>query len=234
MTEITGLRLEASQALKERRLTALLGERPENDPELLAVVRDAQVLGSLELAGLSLSWEAVRSGAPPAEVLALRRAQARVAPQAPLDREALLEWHAEVTGTNIGFRRSERTREGGPPPAPAEFVTSRLRLLEEWLAMESGRELRPSQAAALALARIVEVLPFDDANGRVSRLAASHLMVRGGLRPPILVKGDQPRLEAALQAAFQLETEPLARLLEEASGRALDVMIQTLETPEGV
>jgi Fic family protein len=234
MSEASGLRLETSQALKERRLASLLGERPEHDPALLAVVRDAQVLGSLELAGIALSWEAVRSGAAPSEALALRRAQARVPAPAPLDREALLAWHAEVTGTSAGFRRSERTREGGPPPAPAEFVASRLQLLEEWLAMESGRELRPSQAAALALARVVEVLPFDDANGRVSRLAASHLMVRGGMRPPILAKGDRPRLEAALQAAFQLQTEPLARLLEEASGRALDVLIRTLEAPEGV
>lgn len=100
--------------------------------------------------------------------------------------------------------------------------------------MESGRELRAAQAGALALARIVEVLPFDEANGRVSRLAASHVMVRAGERPPILVKGDCPRLRAALQAAFRLDTEPLSRLLEEASARSLDVMIRALEAPEAV
>ena len=82
------------------------------------------------------------------------------------------------------------------------------------------------------MARIVEVLPFDDGNGRVARLAASHLMVRGGRRPPILVAGDGPRLVAALQAAFRLETEPLATLLDEASERAVDVMIQALEKGE--
>ena len=75
--------------------------------------------------------------------------------------------------------------------------------------MASGQELRPAQAGALALARVVEVLPFEDGNGRVSRLAASQVMVRAGARPPILVKGDRPRLEAALQAAFRLDTEPL-------------------------
>ena len=41
--------------------------------------------------------------------------------------------------------------------------------------------------------------------------------------------GDAPRLRAALEAAFRLETEPLVALLVEASGRALDVMIQSLE-----
>ncbi len=48
------------------------------------------------------------------------------------------------------------------------------------------------------------------------------------MRPPILVAGDAPRLRAALEAAFRLETEPLVLLLVEASGRSVDVLIQTL------
>jgi Fic family protein len=75
----------------------------------------------------------------------------------------------------------------------------------------------------------MEILPFDDGNGRVSRLAASHLMVQGGARPPILVGADKARLDEALQAAFQLHTEPLAALLDEASERVVDVMIRALE-----
>ena len=38
-------------------------------------------------------------------------------------------------------------------------------------------------------------------------------MVRGGMRPPILVAGDAPRLRTALEAAFRLETGPLVALL---------------------
>src|SRR5262245_38990594 len=141
----------------------------------------------------------------------------------------MLLWHEAVTGTASGFRRGERVRDGGPPPAPAAFVESRMRLLGEWLGSQSCLELQPARGAALALARIVEILPFDEANGRVARLAASHAMVRAGARPPVLVGGDRERLEQALQAAFQLETEPLAALLEEASDRALDVALQALE-----
>jgi Fic family protein len=111
-------------------------------------------------------------------------------------------------------------------------VAGRLELLDHWLGMDSFRELGPSSAAALCLARIVEILPWDDGNGRVSRLAASHVMVCAGLRPPILVKGDRPRLEASLQAAFRLDMAPLAALLEEASARAVEVMIQALTPPE--
>jgi hypothetical protein len=53
-------------------------------------------------------------------------------------------------------------------------------------------------------------------------------MLKAGSRPPILVGGDAGRLEEALQAAFQLQTEPLARLLDDAAERALDVLIGAL------
>jgi hypothetical protein len=47
------------------------------------------------------------------------------------------------------------------------------------------------------------------------------------------VQGDRARLEAALGAAFRLDTEPLLSLLEEASGRAVDVMVQFLQPSPG-
>ena len=222
--------------MRERRLSALLVERGRaaDDPSLSDVVEDAPLLGSLELAGFGFGWPEVRASrvgaAGPEAVLALRRARGAVAPEAPLTVSALLVWHAALEGP-VGFRRAPRPRDGAPP-APPELVESRLALLETWLAARSGQDLRPAQAAALAMARIVEVLPFEDANGRVARLAASHLMVGGGRRPPILVAADGPRLVDALQAAFRLETENLATLLDEASDRALDVMIQALEKGE--
>ena len=230
------IRLQPSLAVKEKRLASLLGgkRRGPRDPDLAAVVEDAQLLGSLEISGFRVAWTEVRSsrtsGEGPAEVLALRRARSAVAPDAPFTVRALQAWHETLAGP-VGFRRVEREREESPP-SPAEFVAGRLQALEEWLQMAGSRDLGPEQAAAVALARVVEILPFDDGNGRVSRLAASHLMVRGGLRPPILVAGDGPRLRAATLAAFRLETEALVALLVEASGRAVDVMIQALERGE--
>jgi len=226
------LRLEPSAAVKERRLATLLAERGlrPDDPGLRGIVEDAQLLGSLELAGFRFSWDEVRSsralGEGPAEILALRRACTAVPADAPFSLAAIRAWHEGLAGP-VGLRRGARERDSAPP-APVELVESRLATLAEWLEVAGPRDLAPDQAAAVALARLVEILPFDDANGRVSRLAASHMMVRGGLRPPILVAGDAPRLRAALEAAFRLETEPLTALLAEASARALDVMIQTL------
>jgi len=234
--EMRGLRPRTASGVRERRLATLLEERRRaaDNAGLKAVVEDAQLLGSLELAGFVFDWAAVRdsrvTGVGPEAILALRRARAAVEPRAPLTVAALRSWHAALMGP-LGLRRESRERDGAPP-APPELIESRVALLETWLGARSGQDLRPEQAAALALARIVEVLPFEDANGRVARLAASHLMERGGRRPPILVSADRPRLVDALQAAFRLETEALATLLDEASDRALDVMIQALERGE--
>lgn len=215
MNEIR-LRLAASAASKERRLAAALGDRVP-DAALGEAVRRAQAEGSLALSGL-----------PDADVALLLRAMDAVDPRAPLGVEALQAWHRAAAG-NGGFRTADAERPGATPPAPPEFIASRLAIFEQWMNAPSAAELLASQQGALALARVVEVKPFADGNGRVSRLAASHVMVRAGARPPILVAADEPRLAQALQAAFQLHTEPLAALLEEASERALDLMIREAE-----
>jgi hypothetical protein len=229
-------RLRPASAVRERRLAALLaaGGREAEDPELRGVVEDAQLLGSLELAGFRFAWPEVRrsraAGSGPLPILSYRRARVAVEREATLTLAAIRSWHEALAGP-VGFRREPRARDGAPT-APPELIESRMALLETWLGARSGQDLRPEQAAALTMARIVEVQPFDDGNGRVARLAASHVMIRGGKRPPILVAADGPRLVAALQSAFRLETEPLSTLLDEASDRALDVMIQALEKGE--
>lgn len=223
--DVTGLRLGTSAAAKEKRLAALLAGRDPAHPALEAAVRRAQVRGSLELAGLVGT-----AGESEAET-ALGRALDAVDAQAPVTVEALRTWQATLTGVQA-LRTQPRDRaEGLPPPAPVPFVASRLAILEEWLAGDSARQLQPAQQGALVLARVVEILPFERGNGRVGRLAASHLMVRAGARRPILVGADGARLEEALRAAFHLHTEPLTRLLEEASERALDVLIAAAASP---
>jgi Fic/DOC family protein len=231
MSEVRGLRLAPSAILKEKRLAALLEGRDPADPRLGEAVEDAQILGSLELAGVQTTWTEVvasRRGPGPEPVLALRRARSAVDAQAPLGLEALRTWHAALALPEAGWRRGVRSREM-MPPSPPEAIPGRLVILEQWINSEGAGGLKAPQKAALALARLVEILPFEDGNGRVSRLAASHLMVRDGMRPPILAGGDGPRLAACLQAAFRFDTEPLCALLVEASERCLDVMIQSLE-----
>ena len=219
-------RIGVSRAVREKRLLALLRGREPQDLGLFRAVEDAQVKGSLELAGIALPATAETSDHPAG--LALLQARRAVEAQAPLTLAALLAWHRELAGP-VGFRTT--ARESQPAAAPPAFVASRLEVLAQWLGSEGARPLGPAQQGALVLARVLEIQPFDQANGRVARLAASHVMVRAGARPPLLRGADADRLQQALQRAFRLETEPLTTLLDEAEGRALDVMIERLEGP---
>ena len=229
------MRLAASAALKEKRLAALRADAgAAGDAAAHQAVQDAQLLGSLELAGCDFSWndvQAVRAGSGASDtIVRLRDALDLAQGDAPFSVGLLRGWH-EVLAGPVGLRRGERPRAGGPPAAPPALIESRLINLESWLNTDASGELQPARAGALVLARLVEILPFDDGNGRVARLAATHVMRRAGSRPPILCGADRQRLEAALQAAFQLDTEPLAELLEEAAERSLDVMLQVLGSP---
>ena len=233
------LRLAPSIPARERRLERLLADRGlhRDDPRLARLVEDALLLGSLGLAGVHVPWDEARAGeaAAPPELAALRRARAAVAREDRLTLAAIRSWHEAIAGP-AGFRHGEPEEaerssdaDGKRPAAPVEFIPDRLTSLFDWLAAAGSDELRPEQKAAVTLARIVEIRPFDDANGRVARLAAAHLLEREGLGPPILVAGDAARLRAALQAAFRLATGPLVELVLEASSRPLDVMIQSIE-----
>jgi hypothetical protein len=224
------VRLSTSRARKEERLSALMADCVYSEPELEHAVEDAQILGSLELAGCAVTPEdlaGARSGETAGPAGDLLRALRAVPPESPFCVAALEAWQEAVTGS-ARLRSEPRSRADAPAPAPPAFIGERLASLEHWLQAGSARELTAEAAGALVLARLVEILPFDDANGRLSRLAASHVMRRAGARPPILRGSDGPRLVSALKAAFQLETEPLVRLLAEASERSLDVMLHHL------
>src|SRR3989442_11310223 len=121
MSEVRGLRVSASAALKEKRLLALLKGRDLAEPALKEAIEDAQLLGSLELSGLRATWEEVvasRSGAAPEPVRRLRQARAAVDPKAPLTLDALRAWHTALFGAEAGWRGRARARGGGAPAPP--------------------------------------------------------------------------------------------------------------------
>lgn len=229
------LRLTPSAAAREKRLEALLAGRDARALGLDEKVEDAELAGSLALSGIAATeahLAAARRGEPgaPAAAAALLRARAAVPHDTPITVAALLAWHRALLGEG-GLRREPLRREGGTEPAPPERIATRLAVFEEAMNGDSGRQLKATEQGALAMARILEIAPFPRGNGRVARLAASHLVFRAGARRPVLRASDRERLEAALVAAYRIHTEPLVTLLAEASGRALDVMIAALEAP---
>ena len=112
--------IQPATGAKEKRLAALLEEkgRDASDSALATVVEDAQLLGSLELAGVRASWAEVRAsraaGEGPARGPRAAPRPAAVPAGAPLTVGAVRAWHAALLGP-VGFRTADRVREGEAP-----------------------------------------------------------------------------------------------------------------------
>ncbi len=101
-----------------------------------------------------------------------------------------------------------------PPPWPEVPV-----LLADWIAhAQSLPSEQTGQLEALAWlhARLEQIHPFLDGNGRTGRLVLNLLLVRLGYPPAIVYKGDRSRYLAALRRADDGDLGPLGEFLARA------------------
>ncbi len=101
-----------------------------------------------------------------------------------------------------------------PPPWPEVPL-----LLADWITdAQSLPSEQTGQLEALARlhARLEQIHPFLDGNGRTGRLVLNLLLVRLGYPPAIVYKGDRLRYLAALRRADDGDPGPLGELLARA------------------
>lgn len=85
---------------------------------------------------------------------------------------------------------------------PPEETPAQMGDLMEWYRKESEvKELHPVQLAALFHYRFVRVHPFDDGNGRTSRLLMNYILLRNGYAPVVIESADKKNYLAALNKA---------------------------------
>lgn len=105
---------------------------------------------------------------------------------------------------------------GMQPPAWPDVPT----LVRDWLtdaqALRETDESTITEALATRHARFEQIHPFLDGNGRTGRLVLNLLLVRLGLPPAIIYKGDRARYLAALRRADQGDAGPLGEFLARA------------------
>jgi hypothetical protein len=126
--------------------------------------------------------------------------------------------HASDTERPGSFREHDlQPFPGGmrPPPWPEVplLIAEGLGDVHNLSAEGPGAE---PEALARIHSRFEQIHPFLDGNGRAGRLILNLLLVRLGLPPAIIYKGDRARYLAALQRADQGDYGPLGELLARA------------------
>lgn len=105
---------------------------------------------------------------------------------------------------------------GMRPPAWTEVPA----LISDWIAdaqaLPDADESTIAETLAVLHARFEQIHPFLDGNGRTGRLVLNLLLVRLGIPPAIIYKGDRARYLAALRRADQGDPGPLGEFLARA------------------
>ncbi|MDX2063710.1 MAG: Fic family protein [Bacteroidia bacterium] len=116
--------------------------------------------------------------------------------------------------------------------AAPEDVQPRMNELFEWLASGSAT-LHPVERAALFHYRFVAIHPFDDGNGRMSRILMNLLLMRAGFVPAVVTKAQRPSYIEALEEADQTgSTDAFVGVIAAAAQRSLDIYLKAARGEE--
>lgn len=113
-------------------------------------------------------------------------------------------------------------------PPPAYEVP---RLMEEFVKMvnDNPRELTTVELAAMALHRLVYIHPFEDGNGRMSRLLANLVLLRKRYPPVIILNADKRRYLNYLAKADAGDYTPLVNFFAQYVIKHLDMILRAQE-----
>jgi hypothetical protein len=126
--------------------------------------------------------------------------------------------------SGAGFRKS--TPADKRPPG--EHLDRAIESACMWFAAESFDELNPIEQASIVYLRMIEIQPFEQANGRGSLVAASLFTLRGGL-PPIIIRPEHGKaFRLAIEEGVRMNTKPMVELIAEATYKTLDEMVERM------
>ncbi len=109
-----------------------------------------------------------------------------------------------------------------PHPSDIDFL---LHNFFAWLNNPERSALHPVQLAALAHYKFVYIHPFEDGNGRTSRLLMNVILMQSGFPPVIVRKQDRHEYFRHLASANEGDVRPFVRFIAACTERTLDAFL---------
>ena len=142
-------------------------------------------------------------------------------------------------------RRERRTRKGGgykerpnnvrTPTGEIHYyvdpleVPGRVAELVEWLSSDEAGEMHPVARAALFHHRFVEIHPFPDGNGRVSRVLMNVLLMRDDYIPAVIRQENRPSYYGALAAADAGDPQLVVAFVADELAETMELYVRAVK-----
>jgi Fic family protein len=120
------------------------------------------------------------------------------------------------------FRRQDATPLAqGHEPIEAELVGPVVDNALGWFQSESFAQMHEVEKSALMLIKLMDIQPFDEANGRTLRLFSNFFLLKAGYPPAIIPASQADHYALAIQCSLGFDTQPIINLIAEGTDRSL-------------
>lgn len=120
------------------------------------------------------------------------------------------------------FRRQHATPLAeGHEPIEAELVAPVVDNALGWFQSESFAEMHEVEKSALMLIKLLDIQPFDEANGPTLRLFSSFFLLKAGYPPAVIPANQAGQYSLAIQSSLRLDTQPIIDLISDATDWSL-------------
>jgi Fic family protein len=113
------------------------------------------------------------------------------------------------------------------PPSGCE-IPDLMKQLLQWL-NNNPEELRLIELAAVFHHKLASIHPFDDGNGRVSRLLTNLLLINNGYTLTTIKRIDRKKYYDTLQKADRGNLQPFVNFLARCVEQSLDIYLNAIE-----
>ena len=131
------------------------------------------------------------------------------------------EWAGKYRNSNVMITGARHK------PPEAISVPSEMDKLIKWFRKNDGH-LHPIELAALIHHKFVNIHPFFDGNGRVSRLIMNVILLREGYPLSVVLKNDRKKYYDTLAKADEGDYTSFVRMMAQSVERSLDIYLKVL------